>query len=73
MSSAIRIGEWTLDVELNELRRGAEAVRLEAKAIEVLRELALRPGRVIPRDELLSRVWPGVVVGDDTLTQAIIK
>jgi TolB-like protein len=28
---------------------------------------------VIPREELLTLVWPGVVVGDDALTQAIIK
>jgi adenylate cyclase len=70
----VRIGQWLLDAERNELRRdGGEAVRLEPKAIDVLRHLALRPGRVIGREELLSLVWPGVVVGDDVLTQAIIK
>ncbi len=51
----------------------ARRSRLEPKAVEVLRQLAARPGRVIGREELLSRVWPGVVVGDDALTQAIIK
>ena len=73
MSAPLRIGEWELHVELNELRRGSEAVHLESKAVEVLRHLALRPGRVIGREELLNLVWPGVVVGDDALTQAIIK
>lgn len=72
-SREFRIGEWTLDPERHELRAGGESVRLEPKAIEVLRQLALRPGRVISREELLSLVWPGVVVGDDALTQAIIK
>ena len=69
----LRIGDWVLDAERNELRRGGEAVHLEPKSTEVLRQLALRPGRVLGREELLSLVWPGVVVGDDALTQAIIK
>lgn len=67
------IGEWLLDARGNELRRGSEVVRLERKAIEVLVCLAARPGEVLTREELLERVWPGVVVGDDTLTQAVIK
>jgi TolB-like protein/DNA-binding winged helix-turn-helix (wHTH) protein/Tfp pilus assembly protein PilF len=40
---------------------------------EVLVHLAQRAGQVVSRDELLSAVWPGVVVGDDALTQAVIK
>ena len=35
--------------------------------------LADRPGQVVSREALLSAVWPGVVVGDDSLTQAVIK
>lgn len=35
--------------------------------------LAQRSGQVVSRDELLTAVWPGVLVGDDALTQAIIK
>ena len=73
MTATIRIGEWELDAEGCELRRGAESVHLESKTVEVLRQLALKPGRVLGRDELLSLAWPGVVVGDDALTQAIIK
>ena len=69
----VQVGEWRLVTRGNELRRGAEVVRLEPKATEVLAYLASRPGEVVAREELLSAVWPGVVVGDDTLTQAIIK
>ena len=68
-----RIGEWWADPATNEIRRDGEAVRLEPKAMEVLVYLAARPGRVVSRDELLSAVWAGVVVSDDTLTQAVIK
>src|SRR5207244_3018532 len=28
---------------------------------------------VVSRHELLSAIWPGVIVGDDALTQAVIK
>ncbi|MBL8487663.1 MAG: winged helix-turn-helix domain-containing protein [Rhodocyclaceae bacterium] len=69
----LRIGDWVLDAALNELRRDDAAVRLEPKAIELLAFLASRPGRVVGREALLAAVWPGVVVGDDSLTQAVIK
>jgi adenylate cyclase len=69
----LRVGDWLVDPARNEVRRGQESVRLEPKAIEVLEFLAMRAGQVIGREELLSAAWPGVVVGDDALTQAINK
>lgn len=69
----LQVGPWWLDLRGNALRRGDEVVRVELKAAEVLACLAARPGEVVTREELLERVWPGVVVGDDVLTQAIIK
>jgi DNA-binding winged helix-turn-helix (wHTH) protein len=68
-----RIGEWEVVPELNELRRGDESVRIEPKAMELLAFLAAHPGEVIGRAELLSAVWPGVVVVDEVLTQAVTK
>lgn len=68
-----RIGEWLADPASNELRRGQESVHIESKAMEVLVLLARQAGGVVGREELLARVWPRVVVGDDTLTQAVIK
>ena len=69
----LRIGDWILDAALNELRRDDAAIRLEPKAIELLAFLAQRPAEVVGRETLLAAVWPGVVVGDDSLTQAVIK
>lgn len=69
----LRIGDWTLDTSLNEIRRGDAIVRLEPKAVEVLAYLAGHAGEVVGREQLLSAVWPGAIVGDDTLTQAVIK
>ena len=72
-AGALVVGGWTVDAAHNEMRRGEEVVRLEPKVAEVLVQLAAQPGRVVSREELLSTVWPGVVVGDDALTQAVIK
>ncbi len=69
----LRIGEWWADRTTNELGRAGDTVRIEPKAMEVLMVLAARAGRVVSREELLVAVWPGVVVGDEALTQSIIK
>ena len=68
-----RIGDWDIVPELNELRRGDEKIRVEPKAMDLLVFLAARPGKVVGRAELLACVWPGVVVGDEALTQAVTK
>lgn len=68
-----RIGDWDIVPELNELRRGDDKIRVEPKAMDLLVFLAARPGQVVGRAELLAGVWPGVVVGDEALTQAVTK
>ena len=67
------VGEWSVEPALDALQRGGETVRLEPKAMELLVALASRPGEVVSREELLSTVWPGVVVGDEALSQAVTK
>ena len=67
------LGDWRIHADTNELRRGERVVRVEPKAMDVLMALVRAGGRVVTRDELLATVWPGVIVGDEALTQAIIK
>jgi adenylate cyclase len=69
----LSVGEWSVDPATNEISRGNERVHLEPKAVDLLVALAHRAGEVVSREELLSQVWAGVVVGDDVLTQAVIK
>lgn len=69
----LRIGAWIVSPDLNQIRRDAEVVRIEPKAMAVLLHLAARRGEVASRDELLAAAWPGVVVGDNALTQVVIK
>ncbi len=69
----LQVGDWTVEHALNRLSSAAAIVKLEPKAMSVLVYLADRAGEVVSRDALLSAVWPGVVVGDDSLTQVVIK
>ena len=69
----LQIGEWTVEPALNQLSAAGRAVKLEPKAMAVLVYLAERPGQVVSREALLSAVWSGMVVSDDSLTQVVIK
>ena len=69
----MQIGVWIVERTLNRLSFAGETVKVEPKAMSVLIHLADRAGEVVSREALLSAVWPGVVVGDDSLTQVVIK
>lgn len=71
MNPSIQIGEWLLTPASHRLERGDTAHVLRPKLVEVLVCLAQEPGRVFERDELLDRIWPGIVVTDDSITRAI--
>jgi TolB-like protein/DNA-binding winged helix-turn-helix (wHTH) protein/cytochrome c-type biogenesis protein CcmH/NrfG len=69
----LQVGGWAVEPALNQLSAAGKTVKLEPKAMAVLVCLADRPGQVVSREALLSVVWSGVVVGDDSLTQVVIK
>lgn len=47
------------------------AIDLKSKVFDTLAVLAARVGEVVTKHELLETVWPGVVVEDNNLSQAI--
>ena len=69
----MQVGGWAVEPALNQLSAAGKTVKLEPKAMSVLVYLAHRPGQVVSREALLSAAWPGVLVGDDSLTQVVIK
>ena len=69
----LRVGGWTVEPALNQLSAEGKTVKIEPKAMAVLLYLAERPGQVVSREALLSAIWSGVVVGDDALTQVVVK
>lgn len=71
--AALQVGEWRVAPQLNQISRAGQTVRLEPRAVELLGYLALRAGEVVSREELLAALWPGVIVGDNALTQVVTK
>ena len=63
--------DFRLDGEQRLLFRAGEIVALPPKAIELLLALLEEPGRLCTKDDLLSRVWPDVVVDESNLSQNI--
>jgi len=68
-----RLGEWQVDSTLDEIRTGERVVKLEPRTMRLLCVLAERPGEVWSADELLARVWPGVMVTQSSVYQAIAQ
>src|ERR1700694_2662055 len=69
----LQVGNWMVEPALNQLSTTGKTVKLEPKTMAALIYLANRPGQVVSREALLSALWPGIVVGDDSLTQVVIK
>ncbi len=66
-----RFGPFELDPESRLLRREGEPVPVAAKTLDTLVVLVENRGRLVDKDELLSRVWAGSVVEEANLTQTI--
>ena len=69
----LRLGESIVRPDTGEIRNESGVSHLEPKSMAVLLYLVERHKEVISREELLDAVWPGIHVGDDSLTAAIIK
>lgn len=50
---------------------GERSCKLQPRTMRLLLALAARPGQVLSAQELLDTVWPGVVVTDQSLYQAV--
>jgi len=71
MNAFVTFGPYRLDRAGGRLLRGKASVRLRRKTFAVFEYLALHRGRLVPKDELLDAVWPGVVVTPSVLAGCI--
>ena len=62
---------FKLDLTRGCLLGGAGEIELRPKSFELLRYLIENAGRLIPKDELVTAVWPNVIVSDDSLAQCV--
>ena len=54
----IRFGTFEADLRAGELRRNGVKIRLQEQPFQVLAMLLERPGKIVTREELRSRLWP---------------
>lgn len=66
-----RFGDFTLDTDGAELRRGGEPVATEPQVIGLLGYLAENRDRIISKDEMIEAMWNGRIVSDATLNSRI--
>jgi TolB-like protein len=64
-------GEYRMDVDARELRRGAAVVPLEPQVFDLLRLLIENRERVVGRDELIERIWGGRIVSDAAVSSRV--
>ncbi len=62
---------YRIDRDEGRLWRGAEEVALRRKAWEVLLQLVERPGALITKNDLLTKVWGGTKVREAVITNCV--
>jgi DNA-binding winged-HTH domains len=66
-----RFGRFVLDEATRELRCAGRALELQPRTFDLLVYLVRHRDRVVTKDELLSALWPGVIVTDSSIMRAV--
>src|SRR6186997_656985 len=69
----LRFDPYVLDLERGCILAGNEEIAIRPKTFEFLRYLVSNPGRLVSKDELLTAVWPNVIVSEDSLVQCVTE
>jgi Tol biopolymer transport system component/DNA-binding winged helix-turn-helix (wHTH) protein len=57
-SKSLRFGLFELDLEARELRKSGLRIKLQEQPFQILAMLLERPGEIVTREELHTRLWP---------------
>jgi len=60
----VRFGTYELGLQSGELRKSGMRIRLQQQPLRLLEILLERPGELVAREELRSRMWPNESFGD---------
>ena len=63
-NGTVYFGPFEADLHTGEIRKGGERIKLQDQPFKVLQILLERPGDVVTREELQSRIWPRESFGD---------
>ena len=70
---AFQLGDFRIDPSSGEVQGPSGRETLDRKVMDVFVDLARHAGQVVPREDLLARLWPRVVVTDEVLTRCIYE
>src|ERR1700704_5558196 len=70
-ATLLRIGAWSVNPASCEISRDGESARVEVRTMRLLLCLVEHAGEVVSIDQLLNEVWPGVIVTQDSVYQAV--
>jgi TolB-like protein/DNA-binding winged helix-turn-helix (wHTH) protein/Tfp pilus assembly protein PilF len=68
-----RFADCELDLGARELRRAGQPVTVQPKVLELIAYLVVHRDRAVGKAELQDAIWPGVIVTETSLTQAVRK
>src|SRR5271163_3583450 len=60
----IRFGAFEADLHSGEVRKSGNRIKLQDQPFKVLEILLERPGNLVTREELQTRIWPEETYGD---------
>jgi len=63
-ASVLRFGHYELDLYSREVRKGGMRIRVQQQPLKLLEILLERPGEMVTREELRTRIWPNESFGD---------
>src|SRR6202790_1197308 len=63
-TSVLRFGTYEVSLHSGEVRKAGLRIRVQQQPMKLLEMLLERPGEVVTREELQSRVWPNESFGD---------
>lgn len=63
----VNLGRFRFDLRRRELKRDGHPVQLGSRARDILWVLASAKGDLVSKSELMTRVWPGVVVEENNI------
>jgi DNA-binding winged helix-turn-helix (wHTH) protein len=71
LAGQYRFGPFVVDRARYRVLRGAEALELTPKLLDLLIHLVDHAGSLVTKEELLDALWPGANVTDNALAQAV--
>ena len=65
--------DFVLDTDLRELKHREQTLVLTKQAFDLLHYLVTHPDKIHSKDDLVTHVWQGRIVSDNTVDQSISK